>query len=444
MPGSIPYGPQILNSTFQHFLKFMSIFKDWLGNLFPNGGVESACATDSSGNITPLRMGQQTSANSQAIVIASDQSAVPIQNSATSFIGSITATGTIIPSFASNGYATANLQLSGTWSGTVALQISNDNTNWMSVGGLPASAGATNGVTSGLGSNGVTVFPIAGALFVRVQCTAYVSGTIVANLSGSSEGAAFPAVNTYTNIALLNNKTPSMLTAQSTGAGLGVASLASVSNADVASAARTTSANSGTIASDFGQAISGLVNVTAVSGTNPTIDIALQESFDNGTTWKDVYHVARITATGTMSVPNIYVSGRRRWAWTIGGTATPTFTFTITASQNSAGAGIVRSFYDRTIVPNTLSSTTAAFEAEGCQSVTMTISMSAITTGAIFGIQFSPDGANWADASATVTGIAGTVTVASTAGLQARYVRGIAKTAGTGETLTYAHFFGTN
>lgn len=85
------------------------------------------------------------------------------------------------------------------------------------------------------------------------------------------------------------------------------------------------------------------VNVTAVSGTTPTMTVRLQESFDGGTTWRDVdttnAQTASITATGVSKLviyPGVATAANAslngvlprtfRLAWTIGGT-TPSFTF---------------------------------------------------------------------------------------------------------------------
>jgi hypothetical protein len=77
-----------------------------------------------------------------------------------------------------------------------------------------------------------------------------------------------------------------------------------------------------------------LVNVSAASGTSPTLVPFLQVSPDNGTTWfgasgagNPIGSVSNITGTSAnyYNVPN-YVGGLVRLGWTIGGT-TPSFTF---------------------------------------------------------------------------------------------------------------------
>lgn len=67
-----------------------------------------------------------------------------------------------------------------------------------------------------------------------------------------------------------------------------------------------------------------MVHVPAVSGTNPTLDVKIQES-DNGSNWRDFLAFPQITAAG-----QYFVSGRsnaryRRCVTTVGGTDTPSF-----------------------------------------------------------------------------------------------------------------------
>jgi hypothetical protein len=85
-----------------------------------------------------------------------------------------------------------------------------------------------------------------------------------------------------------------------------------------------------------------LVDVTAVSGTTPTLFVSVQFTID-GVTWHDLdatnARTASITATGkhlikvypdltasANGVANSPLPNRHRLAWTIGGT-TPNFTF---------------------------------------------------------------------------------------------------------------------
>lgn len=107
-------------------------------------------------------------------------------------------------------------------------------------------------------------------------------------------------------------------------------------NADhtLASAARTTTGTS--TAFDTGDLISLLaaLDITAASGTTPTLDVKLQTSFDGGSTWVDVASFAQATnASGDQTKLFSGVGPSCRWSWTIAGT-TPSFTFSIASKFN--------------------------------------------------------------------------------------------------------------
>ncbi len=70
-----------------------------------------------------------------------------------------------------------------------------------------------------------------------------------------------------------------------------------------------------------------LLNVTAASGTTPTLDVAIQTSFD-GSTWRAVAAFAQKTTTGTERKSFTGIDRYVRATYTVGGT-TPSFTFTV-------------------------------------------------------------------------------------------------------------------
>lgn len=82
------------------------------------------------------------------------------------------------------------------------------------------------------------------------------------------------------------------------------------------------------------------VPVTAASGTTPTLDIVLEDSPDNGTTWFTVATATQLTAVGQAAIRlgiNTAFAGRLRLRWTIGGT-TPSFTFSALFAAQRDGA----------------------------------------------------------------------------------------------------------
>lgn len=97
----------------------------------------------------------------------------------------------------------------------------------------------------------------------------------------------------------------------------------------VPSAAQTASGNSGTL-TGYGPATSlrAQLNVTAASGTTPTLNVIIEDSLD-GTNWNTVGTFAQKTAAAR-EVINITTpfSDLLRVTWTVGGT-TPSFTFAV-------------------------------------------------------------------------------------------------------------------
>jgi hypothetical protein len=208
---------------------------------------------------------------------------------------------------------------------------------------------------------------------------------------------------------------------------------------DIASAALTSTATSGTItpaASSLSQEFN--VIVTTVSGTNPTLDVVVQESDDSGTNFYDTYHFPRITATGQYRSPLIPFTGNRvRYVRTVGGT-TPSFTMSLNRLQSHTSNPVQRQFFDRTVVPNTLNSTSAVFFTESCADLVVMVNMGAITTTApVFALQVSVDNTNWVQLGADITTAASTTSILQVSNAQARFSRLLVKTAGSGATLGY-------
>lgn len=107
----------------------------------------------------------------------------------------------------------------------------------------------------------------------------------------------------------------------------------------VASAAKVASANSG-ILDGFGT-ISALrlqLEVTAVGGTTPTLDVLIEDTLD-GVSWNTIGTFSQKTAAAR-EVINITTpfADRIRVRWTIGGTAGPSFTFSVVAAESAPGA----------------------------------------------------------------------------------------------------------
>lgn len=244
------------------------------------------------------------------------------------------------------------------------------------------------------------------ARFVRLRISAYTSGTLVSVFKGYRNSNLPQAINIASQPAISIAATQTLATVTTVATVTNLTNIGAPStNADVTSAARTTSGNSGTIADVAGGiSISAVLNVTAVSGTAPTLDVILEESYDNGTTWVAIYHFIRITtiAVNVRSIAPIPLGGRRRWTWNIGGT-TPSFIFSITVMRANAFFPIRKQFFirDSGILSASLDSTSSGFRIEGCKTLGVIFnSLSATQTGS-YKLQYSMDAEpnSWYDVS---------------------------------------------
>ena len=93
-------------------------------------------------------------------------------------------------------------------------------------------------------------------------------------------------------------------------------------------AARTTAGSGGDMRVSGGYSVRAQLNVTAASGTAPTLNVLIEDSLD-GTNFNTIGTFTQRTAAGR-EVINITVpfSENLRVSWTIGGT-TPSFTFSV-------------------------------------------------------------------------------------------------------------------
>src|SRR4051812_7515548 len=98
------------------------------------------------------------------------------------------------------------------------------------------------------------------------------------------------------------------------------------SDAAVASAARTATGTSTAFNVEDAESLEATLTVSARSGTTPTLDVTLETSIDDGTTWDTVGAFSQFTNTGSDGHVFGPLGDKCRWKWTIAGT-TPSFTF---------------------------------------------------------------------------------------------------------------------
>lgn len=179
-----------------------------------------------------------------------------------------------------------------------------------------------------------------------------------------------------------------------------------ITRTDVASSARTTSSNSGSLdALGYGM-INATLDVTAVSGTNPTLDVFVEAS-DDGTNWSHFIQFARVTATGNQRYQGARLAGRYyRFRWVIAGT-TPSFTFSITTTLKSY---LARRITNKTQygwdVSNTaaVGSTSEVFTAADSPNISIiTIRATDGGSSAQFQVDASNDNSNWVSISGNVS-----------------------------------------
>ncbi len=97
----------------------------------------------------------------------------------------------------------------------------------------------------------------------------------------------------------------------------------------IESLSRTTSGTSGNIQAAGGESLRAQLNVTAASGTSPTLNVLIEDSVDGGINYNTIGTFAQKTAAGR-EVINITTpfSDTLRVSWIIAGT-NPSFTFGI-------------------------------------------------------------------------------------------------------------------
>jgi len=261
----------------------------------------------------------------------------------------------------------------------------------------------------------------------------------------SSEGSTTNEKPSITGGVVRTTRAPSTLTNgkaartsfNSEGAMIG-ATGAPVYVNEAANSSRVSSGNSGAISTPCGGTLSGIIKVSSVTGTSPTLDITLEESNDNGVNFTQIWAAPRITGNVNIPLPNIQITGIRRWVWNIGGTS-PNFTFSIDTTTFDGYAPPSANMFDRTIDPNTLGSASSVLYICGCSMLTLAVVGGAgATTAPVYGVQVSEDNAAWFDAGLSLSVGANANVMGRITAILSKYARIYVKTAGVGATQQYA------
>lgn len=425
-------------------------------------GSKTVGANDSVALLSRIPVqGQALMAASMPVVIASDQSAIPTVAAATYITGQSAQTAVvnnIIPSTSgATGTDALNLRsasvqvVSTGTAGTFIFEQSNDNVSWIA---LPVfNAALATGVVIAAAitatvSQIVYTFPIR-CRYIRLRIATTITGGSIqafSRLSMDSWTAAVQQVanNTAANLAVTASGTVTANQGTMVALPAGTAAIGAVrltlpeTNADVASAAITTTTTTAAFTPTAGHTYQVNIPVTAVSGTTPTLDVAIEESDDAGTNWFKVYDFPRITATGIYRSPKLPLTGNRvRYVQTLTGT-TPSFTRAINRLMSSDDAPHLRQIIDRTVSLTTLNSATPNLDARHCRNAQLVINLGAASTPPAIQVEGSDDnGATWYAVGAPLTGVASSTVQLTVNNVQAALLRGRVSTAGVTVTPGY-------
>lgn len=243
-----------------------------------------------------------------------------------------------IMAFCTGTFSTVNCTFEG------SLEASGD-TNWFAIQAVRSNANTIETTTGNLSAQPAYAWEMSvNALKrVRVRCTARTSGTQSWRfVQGTYATEPIPAAQISGTQPVSGTVTATVGTSITGGT---ISPLTVAGLTIETSAARTTTANGTTITNASGRGAMFYINVSAASGTTPTLVVQLQVQDPVSTSWIDITGAATPTITGTglsmltvcpgiveaantkvaQGLPRVF-----RFRWTIGGT-TPSFTFSIGA-----------------------------------------------------------------------------------------------------------------
>jgi hypothetical protein len=336
-----------------------------------------------------------------------------------------------------NGSSGFAVDLRGTFVATLLIQGTINDSNWINLSVLPVGAGLNTAQVASATATGAWWGNGSAFKKIRITASAFTSGTVNVTLR------AIAGANIM--FTLPSGQTTQVISGVPT-LGAGTANIGNVSLqiplsvADVASAAITTTTTVASITPSSGISYQVNIPVTLVSGTNPTMDVRIEESDDGGTSWLIVHDFPRITANGTYRSALIPASGNRiRYVQTIGGTS-PSFTRSINRLQSNYPALPVRQLVDRSIVLTTLNSVTPILLTRDCgNSAQLIINVGAIaTTAPQIQMEGSDDFATtWYAIGTPLTAVANSTVQVTVTNINAGAMRARVSTAGVGVTAGY-------
>jgi len=444
------------------------------GTITANAGTNlntSALALETGGNLASintklptLSLGAQ--AQSAALAVSPANKLTVTGPAAQSAINTDLITGNVNGWYDAAGYNYVSFTIiasAGISSGAFQIETTNDTVNDAS--GAVCPSFADNGSNSSTIS--VTSLSLTASVNQRRGC--YLASRYVrVRLNSAVVGGTVQCVGVFSNaptdcpglikridiasIGLNQISSPTVNGVVSTA--LAILSVSGLSNNDYTS--QNVAATSGSLAT-IGNAnnfatLTFDVNLTAfTAGSSTGLDLYLQESPDNGTTFYDIWQCEAFTAAGRARIPAIPVNGRRRFRWVNRTGAATTATLTVNSNGTSAAVPIQRQFFDRTSGVGSgtavISTSSAAYDIAGCKQFTVVMQAGTATAVGSFQAQMSMDGTNWYNASAA-TAIGATTAnntiIPITSGLTGRFIRVTCTAAGTTQVINAIHIYGTN
>lgn len=304
--------------------------------------------------------------------------------------------------------------------GTIIFEGSNDNITFNQIPSIDESNN-TGGVTNNWSiATSANRFFSGKCTFRFIRCRilgAIVGGTIQAITKFSPETYVPRVTNIGTSSASLNtvnsNLVPTIVI-------------------DQASAAITTTTTSATISQANGLSYGITIPITLVSGTNPTMDVDIQESDDTGINWFTVYSFPRATAVTTLRTPKLPNSGNRlRYVATVGGT-TPSFTRSISRMYYQDAYPVFRQLIDRSVVLTTLNAVTPSLLVSSTKNVQLVANIGTTTIAPILQLEGSDDnGVTWYAIGTTLTTVASSTVQLTLNNISTTLLRARVQTAGT-------------
>lgn len=188
----------------------------------------------------------------------------------------------------------------------------------------------------------------------------------------------------------------------------------------------TSTANGSAIDAGGYGSIAFTVNVSAASGTTPTLDLILQQSDDGTNDWTDEYSVERFTTTGSYKTVRMSLHARYyRYRYVISGT-TPSFTFTVRTTLKAPSASVVHVYNKyNDLVMTSSNNFSSTVNVEGCSFWSAALTRGAGGAGVTIVAQYSNDATNWINSSGSNinTSASNSFLATNVAGSTTRYVR---------------------